>query len=117
MGFALSFYNSRAETESQTEYLSKLEGPYRKFYTKLSGFTERPSPAEMYAIYEEFDKELHSLKIPAGLVEKKGEAYKQFLDLPEIYRQDYKDSAYKYSTIIGQANNAKIMLDFIEKQK
>lgn len=117
LGFAVFFYGSRTESASHEEYLNELEGPYKKFYTSLSGFTERPSPAKMDAIYDEFEEELQLLEIRAGLEGKKGEAYKQFLAMPEIYRQDYKDSAYKYSTIVGQANNAKMVLDYIGKQK
>ncbi|GHI01470.1 hypothetical protein [Neobacillus kokaensis] len=112
----VSFWNnSDGGVTTYEEYLQAIKEPYELLYKNLQALPENPTAEEVYQIYDQFEEDLHHIKIAYNADRTVEENYNELLALPNTFRQDYKHSAYKYSTLIGQKSHVKMILDYIRK--
>lgn len=100
--------------DTYDEYLRVIKEPYQILYTNLESLPEHPTKAEVYQIYNQFNKNITTIKISSNAEMKVKENYNLLLSMPETFKEDYDQSNYKYSTLIGQSNHAKMVVDYIE---
>jgi hypothetical protein len=114
--FSAMFYwwSSSDGIETYREYLLVIKEPYQILYTNLESLPDHPTKAEVYHVYNQFNKNINTIKISSNAEMKVKENYELLLSMPETFKEDYDQSNYKYSTLIGQSNHAKMVVDYIE---
>ncbi|CAH2714053.1 hypothetical protein BACCIP111895_01207 [Neobacillus rhizosphaerae] len=108
------FWNKSAGVATYEEYLNVIKEPYQLLYSNLQALPEHPTEAAVYRIYDQFDRDVHQVKISSHAEKKVEENYKQLIELPETFKEDYDRSAYKYSTLIGQTSHVKMILEYLD---
>ncbi|MFO1446364.1 hypothetical protein KDN24_24800 [Bacillus sp. Bva_UNVM-123] len=109
---------SRSDSEgivTYEEYLQAIQKPYQNLYEHLQALPERPTSKEIYQIYDQFEKDISKIKISKAAEKNVKDNYQQLSNLPDMCREDYEKSPYKYSTLFGQASNVKMVLDYINE--
>lgn len=116
--FILFFYGNDSEgVETYDEYLKAVKKPYQALYTQLQALPEDPWEEEVYKIYHQFEIDIYKVKVSNHAEKIVKENYRQLSTLPETLKEDYNSSSYKYSTVIGQANHAELMVEYIKKNQ
>ncbi|QED46659.1 hypothetical protein [Cytobacillus dafuensis] len=118
IGFVTVFLGNDSEgVVTYEEYLQAIQEPYQNLYKNLHSLPEKPASEEIHQIYDKFERDISKIKISTDAEKNVRANYQQLTNLPTICREDYEKSPYKYSTLVGQASNVKMVLDYIEKNQ